>query len=390
MDAEADTDTEEIPRFFLSEMKTVWTRPGGTPRLVMDDISAFASFDSWPAMSNHLATELRYPKPQRNKYESYGWLPFLFAHSRKTVTRHGVTQHVLGTYRRGEHEIDATCVLLVDVDNKRTDIPAATMAVVAERLAEAGLAHLMYETFSSSALLPKFRLIVPLDGLATRHKLRTLFLWMQDHILFGQADGTIYDPSDFVFGPCFLGSIVQADGAVLPIDSSIEWVMTAISAEDQEWLDEFGHEGGAPSGQTPEQRLATTERMRTWVVTAGMSINDPAVCNPEWLTKYANDPPSHNEEIGRVMSRIWKRSGGLLGIGDMVALYEQVDALAGGYCADKYHHDGMMDRLTRIMKTIPTAPDKQQQRRIENDRLATRLRTLNERRSPPATPTPTV
>lgn len=350
----------DIPKYFLSEMTRLWTRPDGEPRLAMDEITGRRLCDDWPSLAAHISDGLRFPRPQASKVQSYGWTATLFQPSEKAIAcADGRVWHKAGTWRSGEHEIDVTSVWYGDVDNARADTPAVSMAGAAASLARFGFAYLLYPTFSHTPSLPKFRVVIPLAELAERRDLRLATLYLNQALLGGQADQSIYDPSDFVFGPCHAGQALLGAGQPLQIADAADYVDAEGLASDlavQAWI-----EGKAEAAETavqpsPEQAAAIARRMDTWTVKTGLSIANPALCHPHWLGDYGAPGRSHNDDIGSIMSKVWKRSGGSLTLGEMADLYDQVDALAGHYCARKYGEARKLDRVRRIMRGITAEP----------------------------------
>jgi hypothetical protein len=207
-------------------------------------------------------------------------------------------------------------------------------------------------------------------------------LYAQQHLLGGQGDRTIYDPADFVYAPCFGGRMVSGDGAPLAVDDVI--ANTVVPAADLGWLNGTPAQPKA-APHTPQQAANLASRFTDWTVGSGVDVSNPDLCSPSWLADYGGGGRSHNADIGAIMARIWKRCGGRLGVGEMSALYDQVDALAGMYCQRKYGDANKMNRISRIMRDIATTPNAEQERQIEDDLLASRLRTLRNRA--PANPT---
>ena len=360
------------PKFFLSEMKQVWTPPSkdAEPRLLMDQITDFQTFHTWPAMSAHLATNLRYPRAQHSKLDAYGWTPTLFSASTKAIEcKNGRIWNRPGTYRLGEYEIDAAAICYFDVDNARTDIPFCTMTAVSARLGDEGIGYLLYSTFSNTAQRPKFRVVIPLDQIADRRTLRLAYLYAQRYILAGQGDASIYDPADFVFAPCFTGRILQRDGDPLGVD---EIEQCEVDPTNIAWIDAI-KPPVMPDAHTPERAASFAGRMASWTVGSGVSITNPAICNPEWIADYGGVGRSHNADIGSILAKVWKMSGGGLGVGEMAVLYDEVDALDGNYCGRKYGQANKMDRIKRVMRSIHTAPNTAQDRQASLSLLAERM-----------------
>ncbi len=242
-------------------------------------------------------------------------------------------------------------------------------------LAHLDLGYLLYTTFSHTERRPKFRAVIPLDSIVSRSTLRTLFLYFQSCVFGGQADRTIYDPSDFVFAPCHDGRIMQSSGNTVEAAYVAQFALDTANAEDRSWL-EGRDEVHEPLAHSPEQQAALATRFDDWAVSAAVSINNPAVCNAEWLAEYGGFGRSHNTDIGSILARIWKRSGGALSRGEMDHLWDGVDALDGFYCARKYGGAVKADRIQRLMQAIHTELNAEQERHLRGKLLAERLRTL--------------
>ena len=68
--------TKEI---IISTMTRIYQNPRtDLPQLSMAEITGYEVFKSFSDLRDHMIGTLRYPKPQRDKLESFGWVPTLF------------------------------------------------------------------------------------------------------------------------------------------------------------------------------------------------------------------------------------------------------------------------------------------------------------------------
>ena len=351
-------------KFIISKLDRVYhSGKSNLNRLSMAEITGFDALDSFTELRDYVMG-LRYPKPQSDKLESYGWVPTLYLPGDHTFTRTNgeqVTRH--GCWRNGGAEATgrAISVFYADLDNADAEQPIVSMEAVASNLnAICGpLNFFMYTSYSDTAAKPKFRVVIDIDRDISRTEMLLLAIYLNSEAFGQQADLSIYDLGDFVFAPphrCL--TIDHLHGAPLAVDAILA-KQAEVQKANPSALQRYFAQRQPLSPKTPPtdaQRKAMDDRASDMTVRPGIDASNPEVVNPAWIELYRQCcKGGHWQTMRSVLGMVWAKSGGELTYGEMDAIFREIDAEDGDYFAAKYGDDGIKDMLSWLM-SLAVAP----------------------------------
>ncbi len=353
--------------FNVSKLKKIYldTR-SGQPRLSMAEISQFEALASFSDLRDHVLG-LRYPTPQSDKRESFGWVPTLYLPSERIFRREDGSEFSrYGCWRTGVAENDHLSVFYADVDNANASEPVVTMEQVASNLDVlfGPVPFFMYTSFSHTASKPKFRVVIETDRDITRAEMLKLGMYLNWHAFGQQADLSIYDPGDFVFAPPhqFLS---REDMQGVPLDvAGTLGLQVELQAAHPESVASYV-EAGQPRKPTARinkaQRAVLTANAADRSVRPGVGISYPDIFHPAWGDLYLGRVigGSHWETMRSVLGMVWAKNGGGLTYGEMDAIAREIDALDGGYYLTKYGETRLAETLGWLLAqpVEPRAPE---------------------------------
>src|ERR1017187_2997939 len=105
-------------RFIVSKLGNIFYNPRtGKRQLSMAEITGYDELASFSELRDYVIG-LRYPTPQADKLESFGWVPTLFMPGDRHFKRNGAEETIRhGCWRTGAAEADELSVFFADVDN---------------------------------------------------------------------------------------------------------------------------------------------------------------------------------------------------------------------------------------------------------------------------------
>lgn len=330
------------------------------PQLSMAEITDFDVLPDFQALRDHVLEVLRYPQPQQDKLESYGWVPAMYDFTARTFKNRetGLPFTREGSWRVGRAEFDALSVFYADVDNNDPTQPLVSMAEVAAKLTEHGLApnHFLYTSYSHTPEKPKFRVVMEIDRDITRAEMLRMFIWMNWAILGGQGDPSIYDAGDFIFAPPHHTETREfMSGAPLAVDDILVREGVLRQTEPTCWT---GYLTQQEPRESPQKRTLSAEeqqqlaaRIADMSVRPEVTIQNSVIFNPAWDGLYAAkvEGGSHWQTMRSLMCMVWAKSGGSLTWGEMERLFHEVDATAANYFLATHGADKMTALLTWVM-----------------------------------------
>ncbi|AWN42651.1 hypothetical protein DK389_21750 [Methylobacterium durans] len=304
----------------------------------MAAITDFDGFPSFTAVRDYVLNRLRYPAPQANKLESYGWVPTLYTPNHRTFTsrKTGRSFTRFGCWRNGAAEDPTLSLFYADVDNADTDRPMVTMQTVASALDARGLSYFMYTSYSHRAEKPKFRIVIDTDRDLTRVEMLRIAVWL-NQVAFGQqADLSIYDPGDFVFAPPHSTTVMEhLSGIPLTVDAALAEQRQLEQHDPCIWTKYVAQKQPSEACTKParKQTAAVEQRRADRAIRPEMSIDNPAVFNPAWASFYSGriTNGSHYETMRSLLGMVWAKTGGALSYGEVDQILRRIDATAGGY-----------------------------------------------------------
>jgi hypothetical protein len=354
-----------IDRFLVSELTRIYRHADtGLPRLAMAEITGWSEFPDFAGLRDHVLGPLRYPRPQADKFETYGWAPTLFDLSERRFVNRRTGQPFTraACWRIGESEASTLTTMYLDIDNADPTRPLVAIGEVADRLDGAGLPvrFFAYTTASHQPDRPKFRVVIEPDRPITRPEMLRLAVLLNWAAFDGQGDLSIYDPGDFVFAPPH-GAITaeRMTGIALPIDAALARQAVLQRQHPECWA---GYIRAKQPKAVARASAASTAPgapvARDMSVRPGIGIAGPAVFNPAWAGFYCDRivNGSHWETMRSLLGMIWKKTSGGLTFGEMALLLREIDATAAGYFTIKYGERGI-DELVGWVTGLPVEAD---------------------------------
>ena len=99
------------------------------------------------------------------------------------------------------------------------------------------------------------------------------------------------------------------------------------------------HAARPARAMTQAEEAALRQRIADASIRSGfLGIDDPAVFNPGWRDEFARTAVqgSHSATMLSLLGRVWRKSGGTLSRGEMLAVYDDIDATGSFYMRSKY------------------------------------------------------
>lgn len=356
-------------RFIISDLCRIYlNKRTGKSQLSMAEITGYDELASFADLRDYVMN-LRYPRPQADKLESFGWVPTMFMPSDRTFRRDGGDSFVRnGCWRTGaaEAEGDALSVFYADVDNSNPNQPIVTMEEVAARLnALAGpVPFFMYTSFSHTDAKPKFRVVIEPDRDISRADMAKMAIYLNWEVFSQQADLSIYDPGDFVFAPPHQRILLdQMQGSPLDVAAMLGR-QAVLQASTPQSVGAYvaAKQPRAPSKPPSKAQLkAMAAKSGDMSVRPDVTISNTRIFNPVWsdLYRQCGGASSHWETMRSILGMVWVKNGGDLTYGEMDLILREIDATADGYYANKYGEAGISEVLTWLMSLSvePKEPD---------------------------------
>lgn len=284
-----------------------------------------------------------YPRAQATKAESYGLTPTLF--------EEGVYKGRLGHWRRAEFATDSLTLFYADIDNANPAYPQVTIDDIEDVLRALGVSYLLYTSFSHKPERHKVRIMCPVSRAMTYRETFIVFLLFQ-HLLEHQGDASIYDPSDYLYGPGPNAEIRSyKDGLALEVDAIIKAVMD-LGPTALEPLDKYDRKSKEPARALTEEEIQKSlAQMKDTSVRGDISIDNPKVVNPAWLDdiRSCSNGGSHRQTLLSVLTKIWVKSDYSLTAGELASLQADLDALNGLYCHRKYGQSALRADIKSVL-----------------------------------------
>lgn len=352
-----------------------WRAEAGQFRLDQARVTEWHEFADFGGLRDCILARLRYPKPQGHKLETYGFVPTLYEPTINVARGHKEP----ACWRCGSAEADELSCIVFDIDNKYDTRPRVTQDEVAERLHrlvgdKRPVEHFTYTSYSSSDERRKFRLLGETDRNLTRREMLDIFVLADERVFGGQGDGSIHDRGDFVYGPPHHTEVTVVHGAPLPVDALLAQARDLRAARPELWAP-FEKAAKPALTATPEELEATRARMADHSARLEFGgIDDPAVFNPAWRDDYPMTvvQGSHYATMLSLLGRVWRKTGGRLSHGEMLIVFDEIDALAGYYMKRNYPSDKPRE-MVRFVMSQPVIDDV----RPSADALEWRMRRLN-------------
>ena len=368
-DASGDT------RLHLSALTNIYKRHDGTRRLNRGEITAIEIFSGgFPELADHVLRRLAYPRPTPDKAEAYGWVPACYRPSEQFIITQSGPVLRERFWRDGDFEEPRLCLMYADIDNAAAERPHMTEERVADGLEAihgGPVRFFTYTTWSSRADHRKFRVVYDTSRWLTRGEQRRCHIALSELVYGGQGDSSIYDPGDFIYGPPHGAEVTRREGGVLDVD-----LLLALEAElRREQPDEIAarydprprsHAARPARAMTQAEEAALRQRIADASIRSGfLGIDDPAVFNPGWRDEFARTAVqgSHYATMLSLLGRVWRKSGGTLSRGEMLAVYEDIDATGSFYMRSKYGVEKAAEMVDFVMscpvtgwKPISTTP----------------------------------
>lgn len=352
-------------RLHLAAMTRVYRRSraqGGGNRLDHAEITRLEIFDGgFPALAECVLGDLRYPYATADKLETYAWVPATYRASEQY--RKGPAGPALerGFWRSGEDEAPRLCLMYADVDNKDDARPHMTEEGVRDGLAalcEGPVRFFTYTTWSSQPGRRKFRIVYDTSRWLTRWEMRRCHVALDELVYGRQGDGSIYDPGDMVYGPPRLTEATWHDGAPLDVDRLLDLEAALREAEPEAIAARYDPRPRAAAVArpfaplTPEEEAAVRERIADASLRSGFAgIDDPSVFNPGWREEFAQTAVqgSHYATMLSLLGRTWRKTGGTLTFGEMLAVHDGIDATDAFYMRSKYGPEKAREMVGFVM-----------------------------------------
>jgi len=366
------TQEQSHGHYIVSDMSNVSLKPYmqknvGIPQLKFNVVTEQHIFGSFEELKNHVLS-LRYPTQCRCKEECYGWTGTIFEERYKTFKVGKPEEYTkFGRWRDGEGETDVLGVAIFDIDNANSG--KITEQDVSDNLAALGLdlSYFTYTSYSDTQNQRKFRLVMDISRLITRDENRQLAVFFDQHVFDGQADTSIYDPSDFLYAPPHHTTITSNVGGSLDTDVILE-IVAGDPVMNARAIELRVDSNKSTYVATPAVYASLRRQANTYTVSVGVSKHNPRYYNPDW----DNDTKqSHWERMRSKMGKVWLKSKGTLTYGEMEIIATEIDACDSFYF-NRNHGNG---RLREIIKWVmdqavsPSSP-------TPNEILASRLADL--------------
>lgn len=350
--------------YSVSGFTRIYTDKGrGVARLDMRSVTTFEELPSFEAVRDHVLSGLRYPSPQADKLETYGWVPTLYAPSERTFTSRvtGKPFTCFGSWRNAAAEADVLTLFYADVDNNETARPVVTMQTVANALDGLGLSYFMYTSFSHTPDKPKFRVVIDTDRHLTRPEMLRVAVCLNWTVFGQQADLSIYDAGDFVFAPPHITTVMERLHAMpLSVDAALAQQAQLQEQHPGSWTRYVAMKEprAVQALPTPAQAEAMVQRLADSTARQEISISNPATFNPAWADLYRQriTEGSHWKTMRSLLGMVWAKTGGTLSYGEMDHILREIDATASNYLIH-HHGEAKAAELIEWIMSLSVEPD---------------------------------
>jgi hypothetical protein len=369
---EAGACAPSRPHFASGLTHIYWHQDQAQHRLDQARVTQCAEFRGFDGLREYVLDDLRYPRFQSNKLETYGWSPTLYAPMINIARGHQEED----CWRCEEAEADDLSCWIADLDNKSEDRPHASESGIAAGLAVLcgqQIEHFTYTTYSSVPEHRKFRVTAETSRNVTRAEQRDIYILFNERLFDGQGDGSIYDRGDHIYGPPCNTETTVTHGVPLPVDDLLAMAEELRREQPDLWTPFVKkQERRVARAATPVELGAMQARMldRSACPQFG-GIDDPAVFNPDWRDEYPRTAVSgtHYHTMLSLLGRVWRKTGGKLSGGEMQRVFEEIDALDGFYMTHTYPAEKAGEML-RFVMSQPVLDDP----RPDTDALERRMR----------------
>jgi hypothetical protein len=343
-------------RYIVSKLDDIYdNRRTGKVQLSMADITGYDQLNSFSDL-RHYVHGLRYPAPQADKLESFGWVPTLYGLSDRTFKWDGKESVKHGCWRNGAAEADELSVFVADVDNANPNQPIVTLVEVAERLnARFGpTPFFLYTSFSHTTGKPKFRVVIDISRDIRRAEMLRIGLYLNWTVFGQQADLSIYDPGDFLFAPPYqTTSLDHLQGTPLDVDGTLANQADLQNTTPASVLTYLAAKQPTAPKKTPSAKLVQVMAAKAADrnVRPSITIKNANIFSPIWADLYREHivGGSHWQTMRSILGMVWAKNGGDLSYGEMDLIFREIDATAAGYFAAKYGEVGIAEMLTWLM-----------------------------------------
>lgn len=291
-----------------------------------------------------------YPTTQETKFESYGWTPTLF--------EEGEYKGKLGTWRRAEFATGELSLFYGDVDNNNEAFPAVSIDRIESLMKGLGVSYVLYTSFSHTPEKHKVRIVTPISRYVSYRESFKLHLFFNE-LLERQLDASIYDPSDYLYGPGPLAEIrVDTEGLSLDVDAVLAWVdgLDDIALAP---LHQYDKKAKEPARQlTPEEVKVAVATMRDTSIRGDISLANPKVFNPEWMSELIGcaNGGSHRQTLFSVLTKVYVKSEYTLTGSELRSIQLDMDAVMHLYCSRKYGKSALESDLKSVIHFRGTRP----------------------------------
>ncbi|MCF4129002.1 hypothetical protein [Methylobacterium sp. SyP6R] len=320
----------------VSVLKTIFASKQG-PTLHQAKIDATRSYEDFQGFVRGFQAEMVYPSPQASKVESYGWTPVAFEAGYWTSKSRPDATPKWGTWRVGSASTGRITLLYGDIDNDGEG-EWVTVEDVVEALTALGLSHLVYTSYShlrKEAGKHKIRFITPISRPMSYDEARQIALVFHE-VFRRQADLSIYDPGDFLYGPPHGGVITAwTEGLSLDVDGALG-LYESLDGDTKALIHPTSAAPARPL--TPEEAKAALEASRDASIRQDISIRNPAVFNPRWFSDLygLSKGGSHSQTLLSVLTKVYVKTNYSLSFGELRSIQRELDAEWGFYCDSKY------------------------------------------------------
>lgn len=320
-------------------------------------ITAVRRFLNFADFRRHMLERLCFPREQTGKYNCYGYSAALYKKIERT-SRAG--NQYMAHWRCAESEFDRIHTFIGDFDNAKPHLPIVPIEDVCERLDMMGLSYFYHTTFSHTPEKPKARFCIDMNRVITRDEMLRIYVYLNYEVFGGQADASIYAPGDFLYGPPFKFDKGWRDAKPIDVDDMLELERELTAEHPEVWVAAEGSQRTATPkvALTPEQNAAYEEKRGDMSVrTKWVSIKNPEVFNPEWKDDYKKlDRPgvlgSHWRGMRSILASVWLKNKGKLTYGEMLALFDEIDATENGYFRNKYTTARDTRRIDEVIEFV--------------------------------------
>jgi hypothetical protein len=315
----------------------------GIPTLHQSMITDHGLYGDFTGFTYGFKAHATYPHPQATKFASYGWTPTLF--------EEGTYKGRVGHWRRAEFATDQLTLFYGDVDNNAEDHPYVTLDDIERTMQAIGCSYLLYTSFSHSPEKHKVRIVTPVSRAMTYGEAFKVHLFFNE-LLNRQLDASIYDPSDYLYGPGPNAETrVKRDGLSLDVDQILALV-DQLNPEALAPLEAYEKKAKEPArALTEEEVKVAVSQMRDTTIRGEISINNPQVFNPEWIGELQScaNGGSHRQTLFSVLTKAFVKSEYTLSASELRSLQVDMDGVMGLYCYRKYGKSALESDIRSVI-----------------------------------------